>query len=328
MFFFFDVLILGVVLGLARAGWRRGFVSQAIDLVGFALAVLATVRLYPFTRIAFDLVLSEGWAAAAGGLAVFVPLIVLTAIVGAKAGRVAMLPGLHLTNRIAGIGFGAALGIAVLTFALLVIQFAPVPLWLSDAARRSPASRLLLSAGSPVAGALEGVAQRDAERIFLYLRQSLRFLDPQDPETDEDEPLHFDAAAPDELRRDPGAERELLRLVNEERTSRDLRPVRWDDRLADVGRAHSEDMYLNGYFAHRGLDGTTPAERMRAADIDFVVSGENLALAPTVALAHDGLMKSPGHRRNILDADFSKLGVGIWAGPHGLVASQEFCGGC
>jgi uncharacterized protein YkwD len=67
---------------------------------------------------------------------------------------------------------------------------------------------------------------------------------------------------------------------------------------------------------------------VRRARITYVVTGENLALAPGVAMAHDGLMKSPGHRRNILDPEYSTLGIGIYTGPRGLIAVQEFCGGC
>jgi uncharacterized protein YkwD len=64
---------------------------------------------------------------------------------------------------------------------------------------------------------------------------------------------------------------------------------------------------------------------MRAANVRFVDAGENLALAPTVPVAHRGLMNSPGHRANILYPKFGRLGIGIMdGGIRGLMISQEF----
>ncbi len=66
-------------------------------------------------------------------------------------------------------------------------------------------------------------------------------------------------------------------------------------------------------------------DRMREANVRFVDAGENLALAPTVQVAHRGLMNSPGHRANILYPQFGRVGIGIMdGGIRGLMISQEF----
>ena len=53
--------------------------------------------------------------------------------------------------------------------------------------------------------------------------------------------------------------------------------------------------------------------------------GENIALAPSVETAHRNLMNSPGHRANILDPAFTRVGIGIIVAPGaGLMVSQEF----
>lgn len=112
-------------------------------------------------------------------------------------------------------------------------------------------------------------------------------------------------------------EREMLVLVNAERKAAGLAAVRWDGRLADVGRGHCEDMVARNYFAHAAPGGATVAERLRAARVGFLSAGENLAFAPTVPIAHRGLMDSPGHRANILRPAFGRLGVGIVRLPPG-----------
>jgi uncharacterized protein YkwD len=60
-------------------------------------------------------------------------------------------------------------------------------------------------------------------------------------------------------------------------------------------------MFQQGFFAHVDQDGRSPFDRMKAGNVTFGAAGENLALAPTVQIAHDGLMNSPGHRANILN---------------------------
>ena len=64
---------------------------------------------------------------------------------------------------------------------------------------------------------------------------------------------------------------------------------------------------------------------MTEAGVKFRTAGENLALAPTLQLAHTGLMNSPGHRANILRPEFGRLGIGIMDGGfRGIMVSQEF----
>jgi uncharacterized protein YkwD len=64
---------------------------------------------------------------------------------------------------------------------------------------------------------------------------------------------------------------------------------------------------------------------MREAHVRYLTAGENLALAPTLQVAHNGLMNSPGHRANILHPQFGHLGIGIMdGGIRGLMVSQEF----
>ena len=72
-------------------------------------------------------------------------------------------------------------------------------------------------------------------------------------------------------------------------------------------------------------EGEDPFARMREAHISFMTAGENLALAQTLSIAHTGLMHSPGHRANILNPAFHRVGIGIIeGGVHGLMISQEF----
>jgi len=117
----------------------------------------------------------------------------------------------------------------------------------------------------------------------------------------------------------------MLQMINAERQKRGLKTLVADPEMLQVARAHSQDMFAKGYFAHDDLDGKDPFDRMRAANIHFGTAGENLALAQTVEIAHVNLMNSPGHRANILNPSFGRVGIGILDGGfYGLMISQEF----
>ena len=76
---------------------------------------------------------------------------------------------------------------------------------------------------------------------------------------------------------------------------------------------------------HITPEGKAPSDRIRAAKVPFITAGENLALAQTLGIAHNGLMNSPGHRANILHPAFRRVGIGILdGGPYGIMVTQNF----
>src|SRR5206468_8869455 len=127
------------------------------------------------------------------------------------------------------------------------------------------------------------------------LKQTLNRLITIEPGSNERVELPFKV---ENARPVPGLETEMLDLVNQERTSRGLKPLAPDPELTVVGREHSGDMFTRGYFSHYTPEGKDPFERMTTAGVRFRIAGENLALAPTLQIAHTGLMNSPGHRAN------------------------------
>lgn len=109
-----------------------------------------------------------------------------------------------------------------------------------------------------------------------------------------------------------GLERLLFDLTNATRVKRGLSILSWSEQAQNTGRKHSEDMAINNYFDHTNLEGQSPFDRMSADNIVYTLAGENLAYGqPSSIFAHQGLLNSEGHRKNILQPDFSNLGVGV-----------------
>jgi uncharacterized protein YkwD len=117
----------------------------------------------------------------------------------------------------------------------------------------------------------------------------------------------------------------MFRQVNQARAQAGLPALVWDQNLTEVAQAHSKDMFAQGYFSHQGLDHSTPFDRMTAAGINYTAAGENIAYAANDTLAFNGLMNSPGHRANILEKSFGKVGIGVVSSPiYGEMFTQDF----
>lgn len=128
----------------------------AIDLVGFVVAVVAAVRLHEIPAALYDgLGVSARWSAIVGGLTIFVPIIAVVAIVGGRLSKGVYKPGLWATNRVLGIAFGAALGIAVITVGLIAARVVELPLGLTGLVERSPLGDQVLRWTSPAITAVD-----------------------------------------------------------------------------------------------------------------------------------------------------------------------------
>jgi uncharacterized protein YkwD len=123
--------------------------------------------------------------------------------------------------------------------------------------------------------------------------------------------------------------RERLDPSNQAETGGKALPLKWNEKLAAVARAYSEDMLRRGFYAHVNPEGLTPAMRVAAAGIPWQAEGENIAIYTSVAGAEQAFMDEPrfehNHRSNILSAKFTDVGVGIVRAPNGMYyVTQEF----
>lgn len=120
-------------------------------------------------------------------------------------------------------------------------------------------------------------------------------------------------APPDEswVRTAAQAETLMTLLVNADRGRFGLAPLKPDAALARIARAHSGDMAAHGYFGHTSPLAGGLVRRLQAAGYTATWCGENIAEADSIAGAEADLMRSPGHRANILAVEPTHLGIGI-----------------
>jgi len=310
-------LILALVFVLAVwAGWRRGFIVGALDLTGLVVG---------FTTALFGYAYAAAWLErhhASLGVwtlpAAFIGLFLLVRLLFGAAVRslVVMHPEAHRDpfNRALGMVPGAVNGLIYAAIAAVLLLAAPLADGLSADARSSKAAERLTE-----------YAQRLEARLAPVFGEALTHTMTGlsvEPKSNEFMTLPYTLQNPKPR---PDLEEQMLLLVNAERRKAGLDTLKADPALREVARAHSRDMFARGYFAHMSLDSLSPFDRMKRAHVRYLTAGENLALAPTLPLAHTGLMNSPGHRANILQPAFRRVGIGIVdGGMYGMMVTQDF----
>ena len=104
--------------------------------------------------------------------------------------------------------------------------------------------------------------------------------------------------------------------INYQREIRGLSPLKEDQRLDEAASAKSNDMVNRDYFEHYAY-GLTPWLFISDQDYNYLYAGENLAMDFETS---EGMvrawMSSPSHRKNILNADFEDIGIGIVKGEY------------
>ena len=106
-------------------------------------------------------------------------------------------------------------------------------------------------------------------------------------------------------------EQEVIRLVNEIRVENGLKALTYDWDLGRVARYKSQDMKDNQYFSHTSPVYGTPFQMIKNFGISYRSAGENIAKGySTPQAVVNGWMNSSGHRANILNANYTHIGVG------------------
>lgn len=120
-------------------------------------------------------------------------------------------------------------------------------------------------------------------------------------------------------------EQQVVSLTNAERAKAGLPALKVDITLSKMAREKSRDMYANGYFDHNSPTYGSPFEMMKKYGITYTYAGENIAMGQrTPQEVVTAWMNSEGHRQNILNPNYTHIGVGHIA--EGNYWTQEFIG--
>jgi len=309
----FDLIIL-IFVGLYV--WyesRRGFLSLAWELFGIIIAFLLALRFYPFVGLSL-----ETWHVSsyyAKSIA-FLFIWILTQLIFYLIGRIIdfYTPSSIKQSKInlyLGVIPASAKVIIFLAVVLILLVIIPINSSAKNLINNSFFGGILIRQTAQIESQIEKVFSGEGNISLTHTTP-----------LEDSALLNFSTT---DFKIDESAEQKIFEKVNSERSRAGLPPLQNDILIRNVARAHSRDMLIKGYFSHNSPDGMGLFERLNLANVKFDSAAENIALAPTIDLAHIGLMNSPKHKANILDPDFTIIGIGVIdAGPYGLMVTEDF----
>ncbi len=110
-----------------------------------------------------------------------------------------------------------------------------------------------------------------------------------------------------------GEAKQIFQVTNVIRQRHGLKPLQWEEEVAQVAYLHSREMSEYHYFSHTSPISGELQDRFKEGKISFRLAGENIAAQYVDGIAAvEGWLNSEGHRVNVLHEEFSHLGVGVY----------------
>jgi uncharacterized protein YkwD/uncharacterized membrane protein required for colicin V production len=315
-----DLAIIFLLLFGISIGIRRGFLRTGLDLAVLVVAAIMGMFLYrPIAALLAGFVEAERATLNVFALAISAVVVfsVLSALLGSALAPLIWSarrnPPVRVADNLLGALPGVVYGLIFGLMLTLFVSFFGLGNGIDRALAESELATRLRGSAQDITG---GLARRTGADLadFTYI------VVPERGATYRLPPVGDNAVAIS-----TSDEERLVEMLNDERTRRGLNALEFDETLREVARQHSEEMLRLGYFAHESPNTGTLADRLNAHGIRYQRAGENLAYAPSAGVAHRGLMQSEGHRANILEPEFTRIGIGVIRAPDGtLMVTQVF----
>jgi uncharacterized protein YkwD/uncharacterized membrane protein required for colicin V production len=315
-----DLAIILLLLTGVAMGVQRGFLRTSLDLIVLVTSAFAGAYLYrPISGWFGSAFGAEGAMINALSLvigALFVLLLLNLLIawtVTPHLSALRFIPPVRLADNGFGVIPGFVYGLLFAAMMTLMLGLVPIGDSVDSALAESGLANRLRSASTSATTNLASQAGMDlADFTYIVV-----------PENDTS--YRVPPTGDSQLVEAEGDEAEMIDMVNRERLERGIHPLVFDPELVPVARAHSQEMLELGYFSHVSPNTGTLGDRLNSAGIQYMSAGENLAYAPDVQIAHRGLMQSDGHRANILETSFDRIGIGVLEAPDGtIMVTQVF----
>lgn len=300
---YIDLIIIFVLLYYVTEAFRHGFWIIIADFISFLGSLILSLRFYKyisvFLKTNFSLNISVSNA-----IGYLLAAIVFDSLLAYLTGYlIYKLPSKvkkHKLNKLLGIIPGIGEGLVIIAFLLTLAMALPIKPQVKSDITESKIGGFVLDKTVIFEKTINDVFGGVINDSLTYFTVNTNSKDSVNLEIDSFK-----------LSVDEKAESDLFALVNSERKKLAIPELTWDSNIVPVARSHAKDMWERKYFSHYSPEGKDVGDRLNKAGISYSFAGENLALAPTTKTAHTGLMNSKGHRENILEPRFKKMGIGV-----------------
>lgn len=121
------------------------------------------------------------------------------------------------------------------------------------------------------------------------------------------------------------AEEKILELMNKKRKEAGIKPLEMDNTLLKVAEYKSDAMIQENFFSHNNPDGTKWSDWLKKAGYKYTTTGENIAYNMTDPVElFTQWWNSEGHRQNMMNPAFGKVGIGVIYGNGKYMGTQIF----
>lgn len=301
------------------SGWAAGLPALAANLFSFLGSLLLSVKYHDVVGnfLGEKFGIPTIWTTVLGYVIVAtVSEMIISGIISLYLDRLPKNVVKSWPSKTLGALLSVVNNLVLVVFILLVILALPIRGSIKKDIKASLIGSQLVRLGERYGGSVTSSLDQAAEEVQRFLT-----IEPHSKDR-----VSLDVAVKSvELNVDASSEDQMILLINAERTKTGVGLLRLGERMRDVARTYSRTMFEGHYFSHYDAQGHDAGYRMDTAGISYTIVGENLAYAPEVKVAHRGLMESEGHRRNILDSQFHRVGIGVIdGGPNGRMFTQLF----
>ncbi len=300
---YIDLVILLILVFYISEAFRHGFWIILADFTSFFGSLILSLRFYKYVALFLKANFSLNLSVANAIDYLFAAIIFESILAFVTAYLIHKLPDKirkHRLNKWFGVIPAMGEGLIIIAFILTLMMALPIKPQVKTDISESKIGGVILDRATAVEKSLNEVFGGVINDSLTYFT-----VNPNSKDT-----INLDVGTLD-LKVDEKSEKELFVLVNNERKKIAIRELTWDPKIVLLSREYATDLWTRHYFSHYSPEGKNVGDRLNLTKINYSYAGENLALAPTIKTAHSGLMASKGHRENILNPRFSKMGIGV-----------------
>ena len=309
--------VLGAVLaGLVVRGWTRGFVREALDLVGLVLGVWVAFRLSgPLGEFLTDRFgVAPEVAGVGAGIVLFVLFGVSLSVAARYLSKVMNLPGLTMVNRVGGAAVALSWGVVIVLVLINLAGVLPLPPSWDQAVEDSAVAQAIAGPDALPQRAFETIG---SSQVLASLTAIQSVLGSNRAVPEGNEIIIIPAAPADEIRQVRDEAAEVMVRINEYRAGQGLSALTASEVFVELAETRAAGMYTTGRISRDTPPGGSVLDDLAAAEVRPALAGENIALASSARAALDGMLESPTAIAQFNIPTYNRAGVAVVDGPTG-----------
>lgn len=284
--------------------FKRGFLAQFFEFLGFTISLVSAISLFPLLSLVLFFI---GFKSELVNLISFIFIFIFSEVLFSAFfndffRKLPMTLILSRFNRYFGLIPNLFSSFLIVSFISTVIVVLPIPTNVKTALTSSKIVGNLLPFTTSFNAPLERAFTRSISEGIISITS-----------TKQDSASFVRLSIPNNKAiLDSDSEKQLFIAVNQTRIEKNLPLLQSNLLLTKIARDHSKAMIDEGYFGHIDPKGRSPYDRALAENLVFNSLAENLSFAPDSITAHEGFLHSKEHLKAMISTKYTRVGIGVY----------------